>query len=154
MCVGVVVLHMVNGSGSNFSGMTVLCSTDFSESSIPALQWAVNISKLIGAHLALLHTYRLVPVNGKATSLKKEIEDQARTKFSGVEIQYLKGQGISYDFRTEVGFVADRVEDFAKNNRVAFLVISKDATGKDEEGFDDLMKQIHFPLVIIPKQIL
>jgi hypothetical protein len=57
---------------------------------------------------------------------------------------------ISYDFKSEVGFLADRVEEHTKNHPVSFMVIDKNIRAGNKESFDDLVENTQIPLVIIP----
>src|SRR4030095_12697584 len=104
----------------------ILCTTDFSEASKRALEWAINFSKEEESNLTILFTYRLTKnVAEELVSGKRKVEEEAKKKFIAFESQYLKDIGIKYDFKIEVGFVADRIEDHAKNHPLRFLVIDR-----------------------------
>ena len=129
----------------------ILCTTDFSEASIRALEWAINFSKEEGSDLTILFTYRLTKnAAEELVSWKKKVEEEANKKFIAFESQYLKDIGIKYEFRIEVGFVTDRIEDHAKNNPLGLLVIDKSMCMKNKETFEDLIESINVPVVIIP----
>ena len=129
----------------------ILCTTDFSEPSKRALEWAINFSKKEGSNLTILFTYRLTKNAGEElVPWKKRVEEEAKKKFIAFESQHLKDIGIKYEFRIEVGFVADRIEDHAKNNPLGFLVIDKSMCARSKESFDDLIENINVPVVIIP----
>jgi hypothetical protein len=64
--------------------------------------------------------------------------------------QYLKGLGIKYEFKIEVGFVADRIEDHAKKNHLRFIVIDKSMCTRSKESFEELIENINVPVVIVP----
>jgi hypothetical protein len=101
--------------------------------------------------LTILYTYRLIKAqNGEVILLKKKMEDEASYEFSNLEKEVLQGQGISYDFRTEVGFVSDRIEDHIRKNTISFLVMNKGMSSGSKEIFDDLVKDMNVPLVIVP----
>jgi endonuclease IV len=127
----------------------IVCTTDFSESSLGALKWSIESAKRLGAHLTILHTYRLNQ-NGEAISLKRKLDEEAIKNFAEVERQHLAGSGIRYNFKTEIGFVDDRVEEHLKSNKISFLVMGKGMSLHHKESFDDLLKQLQIPLVIIP----
>ena len=82
--------------------------------------------------------------------MRKKIEDEAHQNFKILESDLLLNKHISYDFKTEVGFIADRVEEHAKNHPINFLVIDKSLRASNKESFDDLMENTQVPLVIIP----
>jgi len=133
---------------------TILCTIDFTDASKDALRWAVNISRQLKTHLTVLYVYRLLngePVkNGQAVQMKRKLEEDAKTKFASLEKEVLEGQGVVYDFITEVGFVTDRIADHAKNKSVRFLVMDKNMGAGSRESYDELIKHIDVPLVIVP----
>jgi nucleotide-binding universal stress UspA family protein len=128
----------------------ILCATDFSESSKEALKWSIRLATELGAHLTVLYTYRLFKHNGEVIQMKKKIEEDAHTNFALLEKELLAGTGIAYDFKSEVGFVADRVEEHARKNPIGFLVVNKGMTTANRETFDELISHLQVPLVIVP----
>ena len=117
----------------------ILCTIDFSEPSQDVVKYAVNLAKQFNCHLTILYAYRLLySKTDEAVDLRKKIEDKARQHFSLLEKEVLEGSGISYDFKMEVGFVSNRVKEYAKKN------------GNKNESFDELAENIHVPLVIVP----
>jgi hypothetical protein len=131
---------------------SILCVIDFSDSSRNTLQWAITKAYKLKTHLTILFPYRLTrPPNGKSiASMKKEIEDEAILSFKSFEKDLLLDKGISYDFKSEVGFVGDRVDDHIKNNEIKFLVIDKNMRFDNKESFDYLVDRSQIPLVIVP----
>lgn len=130
---------------------TILCTIDFSQSTQHSLEWAVSMARQLRAHLSILYTYRLIQLrNGEIVHLKKGIEQEARQKFEALEKQYLSGEGISYDFKIEVGFVSDRIEDRAKKNSLDFVVMDKSMRTNSNESFEELMEHIHVPMLVVP----
>jgi nucleotide-binding universal stress UspA family protein len=130
---------------------TILCTIDFSDSSRDVLKYAVNLSKQYNSHITVLYTYRLLnSLNGEVIDIRKKIEEQAKQNFSILEKEVLAGSGVSYDFKIEVGFVSNRVREYAKTNGVSFLVMGKKMNGSSRESFDELAENIHVPLVIVP----
>jgi len=132
--------------------LSILCVIDFSESSKKALEWAVENARTYQSHLTVLYPYRLNHLkNGEnIMALRRKIEDEANQNFKILENDLLLNKHISYDFKTEVGFVADRVEEHSKNHPINFLVIDKSIRTSNKESFDDLMENMQVPLVIIP----
>jgi nucleotide-binding universal stress UspA family protein len=129
----------------------ILCTIDLSESSKDVLRYAVNLSKQFGSHLTVLYTYRLLSSqNGEVVDLRKNIEEKAKQNFSMLEKEVLAGSGVSYDFKIEVGFVSNRVEEYAKKNGVSFLVMGKKMNGSSKESFDELAANLKMPLIIVP----
>jgi len=128
----------------------IICTTDFSESSLGALKWSIETAKRLHTHLTLLHTYRLTQQNSEAISLKRKLVEEAIKNFAEVEREHLAGSGIQYDFKIEIGFVDDRVEELLKSNTISFLVMGKGMSLRNKESFDGLLNQLQIPLVIIP----
>jgi len=130
---------------------TILCTINLPESSKQAVQWAVTMAQQLDAHLTILYTYRLIQSqSGEVVQLKKRIELEASKQFQDIEKDLLIGKGISYDFRTEVVFVSDRIEDHAKKNNLNFLVIDKNVSTNSKETFEELMEHVHVPTLVIP----
>jgi len=132
--------------------LSILCVIDFSESSKNALQWALENARIHKSHLTILYSYRLTHAQyGESIiALRKKIEDEAHKNFRVLEHDLLLDKQISYDFKTEVGFVADRVEEHAKKHPIDFLVIDKSIRMSNKESFDDLVEHMQVPLVIVP----
>lgn len=80
---------------------------------------------------------------------KKETEALAIKKFDAIEKDVLTGKHISFDFKPEVGFLTDRVEDNLGRNSPDLLVMSKNVHSTNKENFDDLVKAIKIPLVLV-----
>jgi nucleotide-binding universal stress UspA family protein len=138
-------------SGLNTLGNSILCTIDLSESSKPAIQWAVTLAQQLKIPLTILYTYRLLQYrNGEVLQLKRKMEDEAKQQFMEFEKELLIDRGISYNFKTEVGFVTDRIEDHARKNSLSFLVMNKNANESGKETIDDLMEHIHVPVLLVP----
>ena len=131
----------------------ILCATDFSESSGEALKWAADLARKLDSHLTVLYTYRLLHKNGEPVEAKRKMEAEAKVNFERLEKSVLSGAGISYDLKTEIGFVDDRIEEHLKKNRVSILVMGKRLTIRNKDTFEDLVRHLHFPLVIVPETI-
>jgi nucleotide-binding universal stress UspA family protein len=137
---------------NRFTDMTngILCATDFSDSSKEALELAVALAKRLNSHLTILYTYRLLKQNGEVLFIKSKMEEEGLRKFRALETEFLLGAGISYDFKTEVGFVDDRIEAHTKANKISFLVMGKNMSVGNKESFDELVENLQAPLVIVP----
>lgn len=130
----------------------ILCTIDFSESSKEALAWAVSMAKELNQHLTVLYTYRLVSNTiSEGVELKNKMEKDAAQQFQEVEREILKGSGVSYDFKSEVGFVSNRVKDHVKKKGLSFWVMGNHMNSSNRESFDELASNIKVPLVIVPQ---
>jgi len=130
---------------------SILCTIDFSDASRQALAWAIGIAQELNLHLTILYTYRLSqPPDGNVVQLKKKLEEEAVQKFALLENDVLRGRILSYDFKTEVGFMADRIENHTRKNSISFVVMDKNMGAANKEMLDDLLEHIQAPLVIVP----
>ena len=131
---------------------TILCVIDFSVSSRKTLQWAIDNACQTKSRLTVLYPYRLTKLqNGEsAFEMRKKIEDEAQSRFHELEIELLADAQIPYEFKTEVGFLANRVEAHSKSQGVNFLVVNRDLKTSHRESFDDLVEHTQIPVVIIP----
>ena len=103
------------------------------------------------AHLSILYTYRLIqPRSGEIINIKKVMEHEARQKFELLEKDFLQNSGIVYDFKVEVGFISDRIEDRAKNNALDFVVMDKTMRSNSNESLEELLVHIHVPMLLVP----
>lgn len=82
--------------------------------------------------------------------LKKAIEQEALQKFEALEKECLQDKGISYDFKIEVGFVTDRIEDRVKKNSLDFVIMDKTMRSNSNESFEELIEHIHVPMLLVP----
>jgi len=148
--VSMFVSEYVNGMKDRTK--TILCAIDFSESSIHALRWAVEIAVLLEAHLTIVYPYRLIHTGngGEVVRMKKAIEEEAIRNFAPLEKDILIGASLSYDFSPEVGFISDRVRDHARKQALSFLVIGRMAGEGSSEVMRDLVDGIGVPMVVVP----
>ena len=128
----------------------IVCVTDFTQPSKETVRWAIDLAKKLKIHLTILYTYRLFKQDGEAVPLKRKMEADASVNFTELENLLLAGSGVDYDFKTEVGFVDDRIAEHIKLNKLSFLVMGKVMTIRNKEAFEDLIKQLQVPLVIVP----
>lgn len=130
---------------------TILCAIDFSKASNRALKCAALLAHDLHSHLTLLHTYRLLPNKDEGLfEQKRRLEESAAQQFALLEKEYLLTRGVTYDYKTEVGFVVDRVEALTGKSHIQFLVIDKDMAQRSKEAFDELIQNSKVPLIIVP----
>lgn len=130
---------------------TILCITNFNDSSKTAIRWAAALAVRMNARLTVLYVYRLInPDTEEPLAAKQKIEAEASTKFAQLEKELLTPSALDYDFRSEVGFVPNRVEAFAKQHNVTFLVLDKKFNEHNKEVLEELIQRVTIPLVILP----
>lgn len=130
---------------------TILCTIDFSESTGQSITWAVAMAQQLHAHLVVLYVYRLNKPRGEdSIMLKRGIESEALRKFKTLEQSFLSDKGVDYEFRMEVGFISDRIEDHAKRYALSFVVIPLNVKSGNNETFEELLEHIHVPILVVP----
>ena len=129
----------------------ILCTVDFSEGSKDALTYAVRLSKKFKSHITVLYTYRLLTtLDEDPLDIRTRVEQKAQREYALLEKEVLAGSRVPHDFKIEVGFVSNRVKEFAKANIIVFLVMSNRMNASSKESFDELADKVHVPLVIVP----
>lgn len=136
----------------NKIGSPVLCVIDFSDSSRIALQTAINIAGSTKSRLTALYPYRLnqprsVP---DVAQWKRSIDADASTSFSRMTSTLLKESDVAVEFKSEVGFINDRVEAFTQKHKVGLVVMSADLTRANKDLLLDLLVKLECPLLIVP----
>ncbi len=135
----------------NKQSLTILCAIDFSESSRHALTWTIGMAEPLQAHVVILYTFRLLQSkSGEALATKRKMEELVAHDFSLIEKELLHNHPVSYEFRTEVGFVSDRIEDFLKKNNIHLIVVGKTRGDDNRETLNGLIEGIKIPIMIVP----
>ena len=141
---------LVSTTANLTAGNTILCPVDFSGNSKKILHWAIVMAQQLRAHVTVLYAYRLTAVtNVEALQLKRKMEEDAQQRFVQLERELFSHVAVSYDFKTEIGFVNDRIEDHTRKNNLSMLVIDKHIS-HNKENFDNLLSRIHVPVILIP----
>ncbi len=108
------------------------------------------LAKQLKAHLTILYTFRLIKMPfDEAIGFKKKMEAEAIDNFKRFEKEILNGNGVSYEFKLEVGFVVHRIEDLIKKQTIDLLIIDKKIPG-NKEALDELISKVSVPLVLVP----
>jgi hypothetical protein len=129
---------------------SILCIIDFSKSSKQILMQACKLAKQLKYHLTVLYCYRLNGIStGLIADIKKIKEREALQQFTAWESEFIKGFEIEYDFRSEVGFLIHRVEDYLKREHAGFLMMDKNMKRDNTETFRELLGQTSVPIILI-----
>lgn len=131
---------------------SVLCVIDFSASSENALRSAVHLASGNQTHLTVLHPYRLTQAVKKEdlVKLKRDIDEEAALNFKKMS-HLLINLNVPFDFRAEVGFLTDRVQEHLRKNNVTLLVMNKHLALGSWEAFHELIDQLEIPMMIVPE---
>jgi len=85
--------------------------------------------------------------------VKKKLELDAAKNFEQLSHGILTNTKEPADFRAEVGFIQDRVQDYARRNGVLFFVIGLNLAVGNKEILEEIIKETEVPLVVIPSKI-
>lgn len=139
----------------------ILVPVDFSENSLNALQFAMELAKKSNAKIFALHTYRLIQPSSdhafaKGSSLKEELEKAALKKFDEVEKKYFRESRIKYEFLLEIGFTAGVIESILDTYSIDIIVMGTSGTTgmKDLLGSttSTIVKRVKTPVFVIPAE--
>lgn len=136
----------------------ILYPTDFSENSVKAMEYAVKVSQANNAELIILYTYRLIN-NGHSDDIvhRNNLTELGRNEFEKVDNAFLGSSGVNYTFRSEVGFIVDRILANTVENNVDLVILCDDVNkkieSKAEKGQEKLMKRINCPVMLVPEDM-
>jgi nucleotide-binding universal stress UspA family protein len=137
----------------------ILCVVDLSESSVKVVEVAARMAYANKTHLTILFPYRLISYAYKedVSKLKRELEQEAREKFSVIEKQVEILSRIFFEFQPEIGFAVDRINSYARQNKVDMIVISQSQANSINEvngmGLQNLIANSKAPFMIVPAEI-
>ena len=132
---------------------TVLCVIDFSTSAEKVLQSAAQLAIKNKARITILHPYRLNQVVKKEDlgKVKRDIDEEAALNFK--KMSHILTQGdIAYDFRSEVGFLTDRIQEHMRTSNIRMLVMDKGLADANREALNELTHQLEIPVILVPQE--
>ncbi len=132
----------------------ILCIIDLTDASRDTLQTAIHQAEFYKAKLTVLYPYRLTQLGNSGddvSQIRKSIDANASQSFSKISKELLKNSDVDLEFRSEVGFMNDRVHAFSKKNKIGLMVMSKKMALSNRDAFNDLLDQIQVPLLIVPQ---
>lgn len=103
----------------------ILCPIDFSESSIEALKYAIEMAKREERGVTVLYSYRLIePDQGDGIlKFRNRVEMRARARFCMLEPFFHNGTVTDHEFLIEIGFFSDCILRQVRNERIDKIVI-------------------------------
>lgn len=129
----------------------VLCVIDFSESTERALKSAINLAMKGCDQVMILYPYRLTSFEKMEdiVSMKRDLDGEAMKRFQ--KLTYLlEIANLRYQFRSEVGFLQDRILEHLRKHSIHSVVITRALAGSDREAINELISNIKIPLTIVP----
>lgn len=142
---------------------SILCPIDFSESSIRALQYAINLAKKDRSGITVLYSFRLIqsPGDEGVVTFKKKMENDARERFTSLEKFFENDRRIDHQFIVEVGFFPDSIAGQVRKNSVSKIVIDKEMYPLINESLNDhrqpvesLLNALNIPVIVVPQKAL
>ncbi len=132
----------------------VLCIIDFTDESKYVLHASIKVAAASKANLTVLYPYRLTQPRSvpDISQWKRSIDTDARNNFSRMTNSWLKEYDVVCEFKSEVGFVNDRVSAFAEKNKIGIVILGKQMVMSNREAMTNLFQTLECPLLIIPKQ--
>jgi nucleotide-binding universal stress UspA family protein len=137
----------------------VLCALDFSESSRWVMRSAIEVALRHRTSLIVLFSYRLVqPFEGTIADYRKNVESKARASFEELIKKVSSHENVKYEFRSEIGFLSDRIEAYVEKNDVGVIVIGHEMANamNDHKGMSlqQFINTIKVPILIVPEEAL
>ncbi|HLT79489.1 MAG TPA: universal stress protein [Cyclobacteriaceae bacterium] len=130
----------------------ILCPIDFSESSIEALKYAIEMANKEGRSVTVLYSYRLIQPDQEEEILKfrNRVELRARERFCMLEPFFHNGTITDHEFLIEIGFFGDCILRQIRTNSVDKIVIDKNMRRLiTERPQDAFLGSLPVPVVIV-----
>ncbi len=143
---------------------TILATTDFSNASVNAINYAAGLALAVNARLVLLHVFQ-VPVSPTEVPMPEpvfeEMLDDARQeldKLSKKLTQRTKGK-LSISIQLEIGTVHYQINEFSKNENPFAIVMGLEAGSNFEKfllGSKTLyaVKRLSSPVLVVPENVV
>lgn len=134
----------------------ILCALDFSEASDQVIKVALDIAAQKRTNLVVLYAYRLLqPKDQEIAEYRKEIEMRAQQDFAGIVKRLGINGDVPYEFRSEIGFLSDRIETYLKKNAVDIIVMSQSLAHNINEHkgltFEHFLDTARTPVLVVPE---
>lgn len=135
----------------------VLCAIDFSESSPLVMRCAIEVALRHKTSIIVLFSYRLAQsFEGTIGEYRKSVERKAKESFEELIGKVSVHGNVKYEFRSEIGFLSDRIEAYVEKNDVGVIVIGHDMANKmnDHKGLllQQFISNIKVPILIVPEE--
>lgn len=140
---------------------SIICPVDFSESSVNALAFALDIAQSNQSELVVLYTYRLISgsndkqVANKVT-LKKEQEEIASKRIEELKEHFPEFAKVKHTFLAEVGFISDRLAMAIEKYNADLVVLTENIKQRLQEKWEvdneNVLTRFHCPVLLIPSK--
>lgn len=119
----------------------ILVPIDFSDTSVSALKFAIQIAEKTAARLTLVYAMRLIPpANGTSLhiipgKLKSDLEAKVQRQFEDIERDLLEYSSVSYEFTVKIGFFIDVIISMAEANQFDLIVMGTNGNSGPNKYF-------------------
>ncbi|MFO7256241.1 MAG: universal stress protein [Bacteroidota bacterium] len=130
----------------------ILCPIDFSESSIEALKYAIEMANKEGRGVTVLYSYRLIQPDQEEEILKfrNRVELRARERFCMLEPFFHNGTVTDHEFLIEIGFFSDCILRQVRNNQVDKIVLDSNMRRLIvERPHESFLGSLPVPVIIV-----
>ena len=141
---------------------TILVPTDFSEISKNAVDYAIEMAKVMPARIMLIHAYHVPVVTVDATIIVPamyEIKDAGINSLQKMKNELLSKHGkIVVDYCCVEGFAVDEINNYTKTNHVDLVVIGMHGAGYLTEKLigsvtTSLLRESNSPVLAIDQKV-
>ena len=138
---------------------SILCAVDLTEDSSGVVEIAAEMASNLKEHLTILFSYRLNQIidDGDVFLSKREVEANAAREFKSFEEKFLMNGGLSYEFRSEIGFLSDRLESYIRKHDVDLLVIGQHLAENNADvkktGIENFLDKLQIPVLVVPQRL-
>ncbi len=141
---------------------TILVPTDFSETSINALDYAIEISEVMKAKLILFHAYHMpaTQVEAQVVISWDKIEEDSMNALKEIEknIYRKHGDQLNIECICSCGFAVEEIKFIAKEQNVDLIIMGMQGAGYLTEKLvgsntTSLMGEIKCPLLAIDRHV-
>ncbi len=135
---------------------SIVCAIDLTESSKGVVEVATKLASSLKEHLTIIFSYRLNQsmVEDDVFLNKKEVEGKAMAEFKGMEEMFLINGLTSYEFRSEIGFLSDRLLAYMSKHEVDLLIIGQQLAQINadykKEGIENFLDKLQIPVLVVP----
>jgi nucleotide-binding universal stress UspA family protein len=148
----------LNTSQTKVKMKNILVPVDFSEHSVLALSYAIELSKSFGENIVLLNTYQIVEKPGEMLNMEKALQKQSEERMKSLlaKTKTHAGNVQIKDIVTHGGAV-ETITKIAKEEGCDLIVMgSKGASGMREVFIGSIaggvMEHAEIPVLIIPQR--
>ena len=143
----------------------IIAPIDFSQSSINALKYAVELAIEVGATLHVYHSFRIPAVSDTAYPIGgmypetlvdfEEVKKEVQQQMEDIEIKYLSKAKLKYHTQVESGFVAENIINKVNKDGIDLIVMGTRGTNALQKLFGStttyVINHSDAPTLVIPK---